>query len=63
MRPELWDFTGVNGFSAAQTSPERVTKALFSESVEAKLWLVASRALRSVSITSKAVKKPDLTYI
>lgn len=53
----------MNGFSTAQKSPERVTKALFSESVEAKLWRVAARALRSVRIARKAVKKPRADYI
>lgn len=55
----------MNGFSTAQISPERVTKALFSESVEAKIWRVAARALRSVSITSKVlmVQKPRADYI
>ncbi|KAJ6137263.1 hypothetical protein N7471_003749 [Penicillium samsonianum] len=46
--PEPWEFNGVNGFkSAVQTSAERLTKALFSESVEAKLWIVAAHALES----------------
>ncbi|CAG8909751.1 unnamed protein product [Penicillium egyptiacum] len=46
--PELWDSNRVNGFkSTAQPPLERVPKALFSESVEAKLWIVAARALRS----------------
>lgn len=49
------------GFSTAQASPERVTKALFSESVEAKLWNVAARTLRSVRITAKYPRSPELT--
>jgi hypothetical protein len=47
--PELWDSNRVNDFkSTSQPSPERVTKALFSESVEVKLWTVAAHALGSV---------------
>ncbi|KAJ5619115.1 hypothetical protein N7510_003099 [Penicillium lagena] len=45
-----------NGIKRSMRTPtERVIEALFSESVMAKLWNVASRALRSVGHSKKAI--------
>jgi hypothetical protein len=48
---------GVNGIKGSPQAPlERVTEALFSASVEAKIWSVATRALGTVRRSQKNMK-------
>jgi hypothetical protein len=56
-KTERKDMNGVNGTKGSPQDPlERVTEALFSASVEAKVWSVATRALGTVRRSQKNMK-------